>query len=395
MVIEVPDTPERAAFTRSVAESSSRTCGIDDKPSSSSNGYLEPATRTYSRQNKNSGSHGLNGNGITSVDNDFFFSQARIARVISDTPDARNPHSSNSSSKPGQSGVLIDDGINPNTIDLSNESPVRYRSSGNKEEKHLRWQRGRNRITGYGKLAGSSTLMEGVRKERNNAGNSSKDLVCFGSSKEKITVQQLNSLAENEQFQSKHSELGSPRRDAQQKKLPNGFIPSCDLASSSSNNNGQAEPYYQEHNNSVNKGASLSPDVKDHGIEIGDGSSKASRSLTKRAELRHQELVNPKNMGHRRLVRNGCISPINIAMIKNDAKAIGIDEGNTISSKISNSNSSQSVHCSSSKFRTFDKRKGKEVMKDEFVPSSQHIVNVSSYRRYVLFYFFTFLYIII
>lgn len=279
MVIEVPDTPERAAFSRSVVESSSRNRGIDDKPSSS-NGYLEPVIRTYSRQKKKSDSHAFNRNGITPVDDEFFFSQARMARVMSDIPDARTTHSSNSSAK-------------PKVIDLSHGSPIRCRNSTSKEEKDVTRLRGRNQITGYGKLGvRPSTSMEGLSKEHR---------------------------------------------------------------------------------------ASLSSVVENHDIEIGDGPGKVSQSIIKRAELRTEGLVlHPKNTGHRKLVRNGCISPSNIARIKNDAKAKRINEGSV---KISNSNSSQFIDCSSSECRTIDKGKGKEVMNDEFVLSSQHVVAVSPYRR--------------
>ncbi|XP_020703865.1 uncharacterized protein LOC110115076 isoform X3 [Dendrobium catenatum] len=389
MVIEVPDTPERAALTRSVSESSSRNCGIKDKPSSS-NQYLEPKPmiRTYSRQMKNCGPHDFNGKCIAPVDNDFLFSQARIARVISDIPANRKIiHSSNCSPKRGQIGGLNENGTNPKAIELSQESPVRCRSSRNKEEKHLSWQTGRNQITGYGKLSvKSSSSMEGLRKDRNNADSSLKEYVSFctsndaenvkshatavSSGKEKMIAQQDNSRTRNEQLESKHPEIGLTQRDVQQKKLSNG------------NNNSQAEPYYEELRNLANQGASSSPIVTNFDIEIGDGPAKVSQSITRQQNYRRQELVlHPKNTGHRRLVRNGCISPFNIARNKNDAKAKGIEEGRVISSKIPINNSSKSVHHFSFEGRTTDKGKGKEVMNDEYLASSQHAVVVPPYRR--------------
>ncbi|KAI0513975.1 hypothetical protein KFK09_010007 [Dendrobium nobile] len=389
MVIEVPDTPERAALTRSVSESSSRNCGIKDKPSSS-NQYLEPKPmiRTYSRQMKNCGPHDFNGKCIAPVDNDFLFSQARIARVISDIPANRKIiHSSNCSPKRGQIGGLNENGTNPKAIELSQESPVRCRSSRNKEEKHLSWQTGRNQITGYGKLSvKSSSSMEGLRKDMNNADNSLKEFVSFctsndaenvkshatavSSGKEKMIAQQEISRTRNEQLESKHPEIGLTQRDVQQKKLSNG------------NNNSQAEPYYEELRNLANQGASSSPIVTNFDIEIGDGLAKVSQSITRQQNYRRQELVlHPKNTGHRRLVRNGCISPFNIARNKNDAKAKGIEEGRVISSKIPINNSSKSMHHFSFEGRTTDKGKGKEVMNDEYLASSQHVVVVPPYRR--------------
>lgn len=393
MVMEVPDTPERAAFSRSVGESSSHTCGIEDKPSSC-NQYSEPMTRTYSRQKKNSsGPYDCNGNGITPVDDDFLFSQARLARVISDIPETRKTNLSNSSSKPEQSAALNDSGINSKTIDLSQESPIRYRSSRHKEEKHLSWQSERNQISGYGKLGlRSSSSTEGLRKERNNAGNSLKEFVSssntneaenfkcharvVSSGKEKIIFQR----ARNEQLQSKHPELDFPQRDGLQKKFPNGCISPFDLANSS--NNSQTESYYQVHRSFANQGVSLSPVVKNHDIEIRDGPGKVSQSITRQANHRHQESVlHPKITVHRRLVRNGCISPFNIARNRNDTKAKGIEEGSVISSKIPNNNSSQSIFRSSSEGRTADKGKGKEVMNDEFLAGSQDGVAIPPFRR--------------
>ncbi|XP_020590958.1 uncharacterized protein LOC110031875 [Phalaenopsis equestris] len=301
MVMEVPDTPERASCTR----------GIDDK-TSSSNHYLEPVTRTYSRQMKNSTLHGFNGNGITPADNDFLFSQARIARVISEIPHNET---------------------NLKTIDLSEDTPIRCRSSRNKEEeKHLSGQRERNQITGYRKPGlSSSASMEVLRKAKHIASNS-KDFVSSSNTDEaqnpkfqKTIVQKLNSQATNEQRSSS--------------------------------------------NHDIDAGA-------------GAGVGTVSRPITRSTDLRPEELVlRVKNMGHKRLVRNGCISPSNVARYKNDAKDKGIDARNAVSIEKHDNNSCQPVHRMRSEGRTADKGKGKEVMNDEFLGTSQLFVARPPYRR--------------
>ncbi|KAK8935756.1 E3 ubiquitin-protein ligase SDIR1 [Platanthera zijinensis] len=531
MLMEIPDTPERAAFTHSVGESSSHTLRTKDKPSSS-NQYLEPTAGTSSCQMKNStlydfSGHNaapldddilfqqsrINGVGITHsaesssdgdgaspemidlsqesvfsvrhptghrgprhkerknlsrqsekneifgygkpgvhdfsdvntvpLDGDFLFSQASIARSISGTHDTRTKHSHDSSPEPGRSGVSI----SPKMIDLNQRSPfpvphpTRHRGSRHREEKYLRRQSGRNEKRGFDKIGVRALISSAdFRKERSNASNSSNDfgssndtelesVRCHGmvrSSHKEEVVQKRNSRTRNEQLQLRNPEFSFQQSIIQQNKLSNGCMSPFDITNTS--NNGQVKEDCKEIKNPTSQIASSSP-VRNKVTETGNEYCKVSQS-TGEADHNHiNKVLNPKKNERRMLVRNGCISPSNIAQNKTVTKDKGIEEGGVsgkmpdsnstkstrvdvdlhpknnghrtvvqngcafpshtaenrneggvIPSKIPNGNSSKLAHSSNFECRGTDKMKGKRIMNEELT-NSQHYWNIPTSRR--------------
>lgn len=553
MVMEVPDTPEKAAFARPVGESSSHTQGIEGKPSSS-NQYLEPMTRNYSRQRKHSGLYDYSNDNAAQGDGDFLSSQARIDRLISDPHGTRTTHSNDCYPQPMRRGVLNDCGTSHEMIDLSQESPLplshptrhwgvrhneenhlnrqieknewsgydklyfndfngdnaasveddfllsqarlsqsisgnhdiiathshhssletnqsnvlnsgtspemidlsqgstfyfshptRHRGPRHKEDKCLSRQSERNEFGGYGKLAVRSLISnEGLGKERSNASNTSKsfcssnnisgaeNIRCHArvapSYKEKTIGQQLNSQTRNEKLHSRHPELSFPQSNLQQNRLTNGCISPRDLTDSGDNSQAKADCKVIQ--NRANQKAHSSF-VRNQGTEIDNGSCMVSQTTIEQANHNHLDAVlHPKKNDHRMLVRNGFISPSNIARNKNDTNDKGIEEGvviasklynnnssqitknkghrtvvhnggiissnivrnnndakpkgfegGVISSKMPNGNSSKFIHGSSFEGRATDKRKGKEIINEDLLVNSQHKWTIPTSRR--------------
>lgn len=536
MVMEIPDTPERAAFTHLVGESSSHAGRFKDKPSSSSQ-YLDPTTGTSSCQMRNYtlydfggdnaaplnddilsqqkrinqvgithsaesssepmensvfsgdgaspdiaelsqkvpyptrlrepmqkerkhlsrqseakesigygkfGGHDFNDVNTVSLDGDFLFSQASIARSISGTHDTRTKHS-HDSSEPGRSGISNSRTI-PKMIDLSQRSPfpvpfpTKHRGSRHREEKYLRRQSGRNEKSDFDKLGVRPLISsEELRRGWSNPGNSSNDFcssngrelesvrcdaVGVSSHKEEVVVKQQNSRTRNEQLQLRNPEFSFQQSIMQQNKLHNGCISPFDITITS--NNGQAKEVCKEFKTTSCQRAHSSP-VRNKVTETRNGYCKVSNSTGESDHNHINRVLNPKMDRRRMLVRNGCISPSNIAQNKTVTKDKGIEkgvpgdmpdsnstkstrldvdllpknrnrmvvqngctfpshtaesknEGGVISGKIPIDNSSKPGHSSNFECWETDKLKGKRIMNEELA-NSQHSWTIPTSRR--------------
>ncbi|KAG0459165.1 hypothetical protein HPP92_022293 [Vanilla planifolia] len=338
MVLEVPDTPDRVVFARSAAESSLHLCRGEDKPSSS-NQYLEPANRMYSRQLKSAGFHNLNGNNVMLVDTDFLFKQAKLAQLISDSPESRDSSLHGNSPK-HQGTVLNNGGMSADMVGLCRESslslshPTRCRGPRPKSDKHPGWENDRVESSECCELLGVKSLIPnaGFVENANNADKSSKRFEgCSNmggtknskaytkgvlSDKEKSSVQQVDSLFDEEKMCLRSSKTGL------QSTVQQGRLVS----------NGCREPFHAANNSQSIKGQAGSPTdqraCSSFAIRNQDKEPwKELQSTVRQVSHRGNELGTNSRNGHRRLVRNGCILPSNVAKNKKDVK--GTEESST------------------------------------------------------------------
>ncbi|PKA46222.1 E3 ubiquitin-protein ligase SDIR1 [Apostasia shenzhenica] len=387
MVLEVPDTPDRIAFVRSVDESSLDTYTIEDTPSSSSQ-YLEPATSRCSYTPRNFNLCDLKDNTAQAMDTDFLFSQARLARLISEAPRTKPSHVC-SSPELEQSSVLNYRGRNQETVDLSQESPfpishpTRCRGPRFKVEKHPSKQNEGNQSNlhvGH-HISRASVSTKGIGKERNNGVNLFKSfpstsnvdesgkvercVVVASKGNENIFVEQKNSRNRKEPMLLGPSQFGLPQVDNYQNDL---VVNDCTSYSDDTrvNSSYKAEVCFQGPQNSVNSKPCSLNGKKDNAT--GEGPCKESPSTSRQTNhILLESGVRPKIAGHRRLVHNGCISPSNIARYKSNVKTKGIDEGITASGKLSMSNLPQPIQINSpvSEGRMINKGKGKALPDDD------------------------------